>query len=143
MALIKAKEGSELRTARTVSVNSIPDFSKTYAKYDGKTLVEVDVMESGKLLDITVGQKEWEGGTITNLVLKFKDRNVAFPLSRGFAEDVEANPEALLDGEFYLRKKMKDGDVEGEPTGDPYMSFGKPSGLTFDTEKSLVAEVTA
>lgn len=136
MALLKGKL-SENKGKRTVLVNQSAEIQKAFKGWDGKTLIEVDA--ANKLVDITVGKKQLENGeTITNLVVHFETRKVAFPLSRGFAEMVETDPTALLDGEFYLRKKMLENDEEGVPTGDEYISFGKPSGINFDSEKSLV-----
>lgn len=118
-----------------ILVNQSEQTRKEFIKYADKSLVEVDVMENGKLEDITLGKRGWEGGDdIMNLVLVFKNKKVAFPLSRKFSEEVTNDPTALLDGQFYLRKRMR----EGEPTGEEYLSFGKPSGIAFDSELSLV-----
>lgn len=136
MALLKGKVSAE-KGKRTVLVNQSAEIQKPFRAWDGKTLVEVDA--ANELMDITIGKKTLEDSTvITNLVIHLKTRKVAFPLSRGFADDVENDPTALLDGEFYLRKKMNEGDEDGMPTGDEYISFGKPSGINFDSEESLV-----
>lgn len=142
MSLIKNREGKAIKK-RNVLANQSEEIIKEFLSFDGKTLVDVDLKLDGKLLDIAVGKKELEDGTtITNLVMEFKDRTVGFPMSRGFAEDVDTDSEVLLDGEFYVRNKFDaDKDVEGEYpySGPKYISFGKPSGITYDTVESLVA----
>lgn len=139
MSLLKEKVPAN-KGLRVVLVNQSEEIQKPFRKYDGKTLVEVDMLEDGKLTDITIGRKAWDGGDdIMNLVLHFKDKKVAFPLSRGFGGEVDNDPTVLLNGEFYLRKRMMENDAEGEPTGAEYISFGKPSGITFDKETSLVS----
>ena len=143
MALIKKVAGKTETPARTVSVNTTEELINKFKKWDGKTLVDIDA--TTELKSITVGRKEWDGGTIVNLIIGFpKGDRVAFPLSRGFSATIDEDETELLNGEFYVSKKMKEGDEEGNPTGDTYISFGKPSGLTFDEEKSLVdAEAVA
>jgi hypothetical protein len=141
MALIKAKPGAEARGKRNVLANQTDETIKEFLSFDGKSLVDIDLKYDGKLIDIAVGKKALEDGTeITNLVLEFKDKRVAFPMSRGFSEELDENPDGLLDGEFYVRNKFGEGDVEGEYpyTGAKYISFGKPSGITFDTLESAV-----
>lgn len=136
MNLLKGKV-PETAGKRTVLVNQSVEIQKPFRSWDGKTLIEIDA--ANELVDITIGKKTLEDSTeITNLVLHFKTRKVAFPLSRGFAEAVAEDPTNLLEGEFYLRKKMIEGDEDGMPSGDEYISFGKPSGINFDTEVSLV-----
>ncbi len=142
--LIKAREGKVLHK-RNVLANQSEETIREFLTWDGKSLVDIDLKYAGKLLDIGVGKKALEDGTtITNLVVEFSDRNVAFPMSRGFSEVVDNDPDTLLDGEFYVRNKMAEGDTEGEYpySGPKYISFGKPAGITFDSVTSLVkAEV--
>lgn len=141
MALIKNAQQKD-RATKTVSVNYNEDLINRFKKWDGKSLIDVDAKET--LTSIEIGRKEWEGGEIVNLVIGMKNEKIAFPLSRGFADTVDEDPSALLEGEFYVRHKMGEGDTEGEYpyTGPLYISFGKTAGLTFDKVTSLIdAEV--
>ncbi len=147
MAILKAKAGAG--APRTQSVNRTTDILNRFKKWNGKSLIEIDGADTS-IKDFSVATKELDNGdVITNLVVDWTKESIAFPLSKAFAEDVTADPDALLDGEFYLNNKRKvddDGNpLEGEdenPTGDLYMSFGKPSGLSFDSKTSLVSAET-
>jgi len=142
MALIKNTEGKTVRTKRTVLVNAELVQKDFINLLPGKSLVEIDIMLDGKLLDIETAEKDQpDGSVIHNLVLELKDRFVAIPISKNFAEVLATDGDALLDGEFYAANKMdKEKDVEGEYpyTGPLYISFGKPSDVTFDRRKSAV-----
>lgn len=143
MALLKKDPAKTVKT-KTVSVNSNASLVDKYSKlWAGKSLEEVDATTT--LKKISTGKKTLENGdTIHNLIIQFpKGDRIAFPLSRGFSESIEDDPTAILDGEFYAANKFnEDTDTEGEYpyTGPLYMSFGKPSGLSFDEEETL-AEV--
>jgi len=132
------------RKKKTFLVNSTKELIKRFTKFDGKTLLDIDASEP--LIDIKLATKEWEGNTIMNLVLEYKDMSIAFPLSKSFGVLVEEDETSLLDGEFYLRNLMTTDPETGmeTPTGDDYFCFGKPSGLSFDEVHSLAAaEVVA
>lgn len=134
---------------RTVLVNYNEKIRKSFERFQGMTLIEVDSKEP--LVDIFIGSTDMEidgkDTTINNLILEYKDREIAFPLSRGYDAEVEEDPTVLLNGEFYLTNKFDEAkDTEGEYpySGPAYISFGKIAGLTVDRKKSLVTaeEVT-
>lgn len=141
MAILKTIPGKETKTKKVLLANQSETTIKEFLGFDGKSLVEVDVMLNGKLTDITVGRKTLEDGSeIVNLLLHYPLRKVAIPMSRTFTEVIDADPLALLEGEFYVRNKFnEDTDTEGEYpySGPQYISFGKPSGITFDSEVSV------
>lgn len=144
------------------TVKNANDMLDKLKHFNNLTLGEVDEIEN--FLDVRHATKKVmvdEDGNITsdeakmteervihNLIIVFKDKkgnegdHVMFPFSRGLSmanlDEILANPEQLVALRFRINKTMKDGDVEGEPTGDPYISFGKAGGLTFDEVESLV-----
>jgi len=103
--------------------------------FDGKTLLDIDASEN--LVDVKLGTS---ANDIENLILEYADKKVAFPLSRGLSVDTDIlnEEEVLISCQFNIRRKMVDGDEEGVPSGVEYISFGKPSGITFKEEHSLV-----
>lgn len=144
MALLKNAKKTE-QTAKTVSVNFSEALVKEFSKWAGKSLIDIDATQ--QLKSISVGRKTWEGGEIVNLVIGLANRRIAFPLSKGFSENVDNDnfEESLLDGEFYAANKFdedKDEDGKYPYSGPMYISFGKPAGLTFDTEDDLVGTQT-
>jgi len=139
MALIKNAKVIAQNKEKTVSVNYNSDLVERFKKWDGKSLVGVDAKE--ELTSITIGRKTVDSGEIVNLIIGMKGLKIAFPLSRGFADSVDEDPIALLNGEFYARNKFDaDKDEEGvyPYSGPLYISFGKAAGLSFDSEKSLI-----
>lgn len=112
-----------------------------YKKFDGKTLLQVDA--TSKLVGIHLGSNNVNGTDIQNLVLEYDNQMVAFPLSRGLSEDptILLKMEELVDCQFQVRRKFdKANDTEGvyPYSGPEYISFGKPTGITFDSLENLV-----
>lgn len=120
----------------TILVN---DNITMFANWDTKTLVDLD--NENLLHNVTIGTGKYmvngETKEISTLIVELADKRVAVPFSRNF------DP-SLLEGDeitscmFRITRKQLDSDKEGEYTGAQYMSFGKPSGITFEEEKSLI-----
>jgi len=148
MALLKNKKKQEEKGPTVVLANSVNGIIPEVVGFDQKTLMDIDVMLDGKLVDIKRVITETKDGTeIYNLGLVFEDRKILVPISRGFADEVAEDKTALLDGRFYVANKMHPtNDKEGEYpyTGPKYISFGKIGTITITDEDSLVeAEATA
>src|SRR5690606_37975109 len=81
-----------------------------WKKFDGKTLLEVDTKEP--ITDVKLGRNTWEDKDIYSLILEYKDRKVAFPLSKGLSVDTDIlrDPEQLINCVFNVRRKMVEGD---------------------------------
>ena len=108
--------------------------------WDGKSLFDIaeriDIERVFSAPSNVIGE---DGKPIVNLLLEMPDKIVAFSYSRGFDEAMLSD-ERLQNCQFYVRKKIVDGDAPGEPTGPLRISFGKPSGITFDlTTAQLLA----
>lgn len=147
MALIKNTAGKD-KPVRTVAVNYNQSMIERFKKWDGKSLVEIDA--TNNLTSLEIGRSTWESPEgdveIINLVLGMKGEKIAFPVSRGFTEDIDNDPTALLDGEFYVRNKFDETkDTEGNyPYSGPlYISFGKPAGLTMELKSLVGVEAVA
>lgn len=119
--------------------------AEKFEKLDGCTLLEVnDIMP---ITSIAIGTRtvEIDGAdtTIKNLIVEFNKEKVAFNFSKAFdVEEFEAGDEDLLmNSRFYVRNKFADGQKEDEePAGARYISFGKPSSLTFEDVTVLVGD---
>lgn len=140
MALLK-----QTRKADSKPIHLANNDVAAWEVFNGKTLIEVDATQA--LTDIKVAMST---NDIPALVLEFADKKVAFPFSYGFDSADMSDPDIANYGTFYVRnKRLKDaaGNVlEGQeltPTGPKYISFGKPSGITFKSEESIVASEVA
>lgn len=103
-----------------------------------------DIDSELNLTDIEVGTSTIRGAEVESLILGFEKEDVVFPLSNGFDTSI-FDTDSLADCRFYVTRKRKrdqNGDLlpgeELTPTGDEYISFGKPSGITFESRRSLV-----
>lgn len=115
--------------------NSIEDFRK----FDNKTLAEVDEMET--LVDIKIGKSTYEGNVINNLVLEYEDKKVAIAFSRKLQPEDLVDDDILATSVFRIARRKGPEDKEGDYanySGSLGISFGKPSGITFEEETSLV-----
>ena len=137
--LLKNAAAKREKAPTVIGVNSNTNITEKFRGWDRKSLIELD--GSTDFTSIEIGESEWDSTTIYNLIIGMKDGDYAFPLSKEFTKELEANGnDVLLDGQFFLTNKMGPKDKEGEYpyTGPLYMSFGKPAGLTFTKRNSLV-----
>lgn len=119
--------------------------AEKFKDFDGMTLLEVN--DKWPISGIAVGSRTVEingaDTVIKNLIVEFNKEKVAFNFSKSFdTEEFESGDEDLLmNSRFYVRNKFAEGQSEDEePKGDLYISFGKPSSLTFDDVTVLVGE---
>lgn len=104
-----------------------------YAQWNGKTLAQINETEAL----VGLGVQNTTGG-FPALVLEYGDRKVAVNFSKGFDMGI-LEDERLANAMFRVRRKMMNGDAEGDPTGPEQLTFGKPAGIGLVGEmKSLV-----
>lgn len=134
-------KNAKKQKATVLANNNVDD----YKSWDGKTLIDLDA--KGLLVNVSVGEKlvdvKGEDTNIKSLIVETTTKRVVFPFSRSFDDDDITNlatEDYLTTCQFYINRKMVDGDEEGAPTGAEYICFGKPSNITFDTESDLVAK---
>lgn len=125
-----------------ILANATPERWKKFHKL---TLADVDETEA--LVDVsivTTNGKGEDGNFIENLALEYAKEIILFPFSRGLVKDTSVldDDDVLESTTFYYGKKMKEGDEVGKPTGDFYISFGKPSGIIITERRSLVKAQT-
>lgn len=141
---LKAWKAPETEQVVITLASQNPEIRKMLS---GKTLLQV--AEQNGLTDADVDYVN-TGNNIVNLSLRMNGREILIPLSRKFPETERYNPAYLLNCEFretFLSVK----DENGMPTTDehgnvvldeskPYLSFGKPNGITITGRESIFTE---
>lgn len=123
------------------------------AMFDGKTLNEIGFENNLADEDIEIAHSKLPNGTkVKALMVKVNGKTYVVPFSRSFPEDKLNDADYLLDCMFrksFVSAKEEDGiTAKSNPDGSvvldesrPYMSFGKPQGITFDTTEQLFKDV--
>lgn len=126
--------------------------------FGGKTLAQI-----GAELDLGDEDVKWGFGTnpqnnqeIVSLMIHNPQTDTWYqiPVSRGLTEEMRSNPDVLLSCVFrtsYLSVKNADGTPKTDENGNivtdekqPYMSFGRPSGIVVERmEDAFTAPVEA
>lgn len=133
--------------ANTVVVKLASQSVEARKMLNGKTLLQV--AEIHGLTDEDVDFVT-TNGVILNLSLKIDGVEYLVPLSRSFPMDKKADPQYLLGCEFresFISVKEADGQPKRDESGavildetKPYLSFGKPSGITITSRESIFNE---
>lgn len=135
------------------------DIAKLVELFGNKTLDEVGFihgLDSGNV-KFAYGFNPKTNEEIPSIKLVVKGQDYFVPLSRGFGgvdgiAKAKSNPDWFLKCEFragLMSVKTADGTPKVDENGDivlneekPYISFGKPSGLTVDREEDAFAPMT-
>lgn len=122
--------------------------------FGGKTLLHVGSQYDLNDTDIKMSYSDNKGNEIPNLSVVVKGEKYLIPLSRKFPMDRLHDTQYLLKCEFrasFVSVKEDDGvtpklDAEGNiilNESKPYITFGRPTGITITREEELFAEVDA
>ena len=135
MALLGNKKTKSDRKPVTLANSDIERFRK----WDKKTLADIDDMEP-TLMDIRTGKSRNPNNQeeIYSLVLEFPNEKVAIPLSRKFNHEDLSDPDVALFSMVRISNKALPGEAPANASGPLYISFGRPSGITFEEEVSVV-----
>jgi hypothetical protein len=139
MGVFKKNNGA---TKRIVLANAIV---ADLLKWNGKNLEEVDAFADIKNVTKGVSTNPQTGDEYTSVLVELKDKKIAFPVSRGLAENLEALEDETMLGRlcFNIRNKKGEGDTESDYanyTGAQYISIGLPAEITFEETELIKPE---
>lgn len=116
--------------------------------FNGKTLAqlgeEFELEDSDVSIAFNMNPKNNE--EIPSLAIRIKGQKYLVPFSKGYPmEEATASADSLLNGVFrvnFMTVKDANGEATDSFTTTPYLSFGKPGGLTIAREERAFAAAT-